>query len=256
LDDIKNEVKMKNIVLFVLVALALLTAGCSQANVQPDTPVANPAVDTGSSAPETLLPATDAVIPNSPESGLSDAESTGLAFMREEEKLAYDVYMALYAQWGTPVFQNIASSELTHTQSVKGLLDRYGLPDPSAGLVEGQFNNPDLQMLYDQLILQGSQSLEDALRVGAAIEEIDILDLQERMDAADEPDILQVYGNLLTGSENHLRAFVSQLESRTSTAYQPQYLSIDVYEQIMAGQPGYRGGGGNGGQGQGGGNSN
>jgi len=218
--------------------------------------MANPAVETGSSAPATTLPATDPVISNSPESGLSDAEAAGLAFMREEEKLAYDVYMALYAQWGTPLFQNIARSELTHTQSVKGLLDHYGLQDPSAGLAEGQFNDPELQALYDQLTQQGSQSLEDALMVGAAIEEIDILDLQERIDTTDELDILQVYGNLLAGSENHLRAFVSQLENRTGAVYQPQYLSAETYAQIIAGQPGYRVGAGNGGQGSGGGNSN
>jgi len=254
---IVHEVKMKNTALwFGLVALALLTAGCASANTESNSPLASPAVDTSSSDPAVALSDADPVVPNSPQSGLSDAEAAGLVFMREEEKLAYDIYMDLYAQWGTPLFQNIANSEWTHTQSVKTLLDRYGLPDPSAGLAEGQFNNPELQALYDQLIQQGSQSLEDAFKVGAAIEEIDILDLQERLDAADEPDILQVYGNLLAGSENHLRAFVSQLENRSGSSYQPQYLSAGAYAQIIAGQPGYRGGAGSGGQGQGGGNSN
>jgi len=55
----------------------------------------------------------------------------------------------------------------------------------------------------------GSQSLGNALKVGAAIEEIDILDLQEYLDNIKEQAIRQVYENLLKGSENHLRAFTS-----------------------------------------------
>ena len=53
----------------------------------------------------------------------------------------------------------------------------------------------------------GAQSLGNALKVGAAIEEIDILDLQEYMKIIEERAIRQVYENLLKGSENHLRAF-------------------------------------------------
>jgi len=44
----------------------------------------------------------------------------------------------------------------------------------------GEFTDADLQALYDQLIRQGNESAADALKVGLAIEEIDILDLQER----------------------------------------------------------------------------
>ncbi len=75
------------------------------------------------------------------------------------------------------------------------------------------FSNPDLQALYDQLIAQGSQSLQDAFLVGAAIEEIDILDLEERIAQTDKADIQLVYQSLLQGSENHLRAFVRVMET-------------------------------------------
>ena len=37
---------------------------------------------------------------------LSDAEAATLVFMREEEKLARDVYITLYDQWEHPVFNN------------------------------------------------------------------------------------------------------------------------------------------------------
>lgn len=113
--------------------------------------------------------------------------------MREEEKLAHDVYAALYEIWGLPVFQNIAVSEQAHTDSVLGLLQAYGLADPAAGNGPGQFSDPTLQNLYDQLMAQGSQSLLDALRVGATIEEVDILDLQARLAQTTNAAITQVY---------------------------------------------------------------
>ena len=106
-------------------------------------------------------------------SELSDDEIDGLLYMREEEKLAHDVYQVLYEKWGLTIFDNIATSEQRHTDAIKTLLDSYGLTDPAAGRDVGEFSDPALQALYDQLVEQGSQSLEDALLVGASIEEID-----------------------------------------------------------------------------------
>lgn len=165
---------------------------------------------------------------------LSAAEAQDLLFMREEEKLARDVYLALYDQWGMNIFQNIAASERSHTEAVKGLLDLYGLEDPMAIDERGAFVNPDLQALYDQLVAQGSQSLEDALRVGAAIEEIDILDLKEAMQQSDHLEIQRVYDNLLKGSYNHLRAFVSSLNKQAGVTYQPQTLTAEDYQAIVS----------------------
>lgn len=165
-----------------------------------------------------------APVPITAAASLTEDEAAGLAFMREEEKLAHDVYVALYDKWGLPVFKNISAAEQTHSDAVKRLLDRYGVEDPAAGNAAGEFTNPTLQSLYDQLVAQGSLSITDALKVGAAIEEIDILDLQERIAQTDKADIKRVYSNLLKGSENHLRAFVSNLKARGET-YAPQYLS-------------------------------
>jgi hypothetical protein len=180
---------------------------------------------------------------------LSAAEADALLFMREEEKLAHDVYIALYEQWGLQTFQNIAASELVHTNSVKALLERYGLDDPATDQV-GVFTNPELQALYTELVARGSQSLAEALKVGGAIEEIDILDLQERLSTTDNADIQQVFNSLLKGSTNHLRAFVSSLQSQTGETYQPQYLNAEAYQALLnganGGQGGRRGGGGNG----------
>ncbi len=67
----------------------------------------------------------------------------------------------------------------------------------------------------------GSESLAAALLVGGDIEEIDILDLEERIEGTDKADIIQVYDRLLSGSENHLRAFVSTYERQTGEDYAP-----------------------------------
>ncbi len=178
---------------------------------------------------------------------VSPEEAAALQFMREEEKLAHDVYVNLYATWNLRLFNNIAASEQKHSDAVAVLLDRFDIADPVTGNAAGEFTDPELQALYDQLVAQGSQSVAEALKVGAAIEEIDILDLEERLAETDNAAIERVYSNLLAGSENHLRAFVSNLEAQTGETYAPQYLSQAADDEIMAASNSR--GGGNGGRG-------
>jgi len=177
-------------------------------------------------------PVLRSTIDQMPVGSVSDAEKDGILYMREEEKLAHDAYLTLYEQWNLPIFDNIARSEQTHTDAVKTLIDKYGLVDPATTTI-GTFSNPELQALYDSLLNTGSASLQSALEVGAAIEEIDILDLQEHIAETDNEDIKLVYENLMKGSRNHLRAFVSTLE-RQGYDYTPQYLSQDEYTAIIS----------------------
>jgi len=176
--------------------------------------------------------ATNAVVVAVKPAVLSQAEAKALQYMREEEKLAHDVYVTLYGEWGLRVFSNIAASEQQHTDAVATLLARYGVSDPTTGKAAGEFTDPTLQGLYDELIAQGSVSAIDALRVGALIEEVDILDLQERMAATENADILRVFANLLKGSQNHLRAFAATWENQTGETYAPQQLDQAEYERI------------------------
>lgn len=166
-------------------------------------------------------------------SALTSTESESLLYMREEEKLAHDVYVTLYQKWNLPVFQNIADSELTHTDAVKALLDRYQLADPAAGNDVGTFANVTLQGLYDQLVAQGSQSLADALKVGAIIEDLDIFDLQQRIAQTDKADIILLYENLMKGSRNHLRSFVSTMQTQVGQAYSPQDITQAEYDAVV-----------------------
>ncbi len=164
---------------------------------------------------------------------LSDDEISGLLFMREEEKLAHDVYETLFGMWSRQVFDNISSSELTHTNAVLVLIDKYELTDPAASMAAGEFVNADLQNLYDTFVETGEASMIEAMRVGAAIEEVDILDLQSQLDDyVDNADITLVYENLLKGSRNHLRAFVRNMAQLGET-YTPRYLSVEEFESII-----------------------
>ena len=163
---------------------------------------------------------------------LTFQEEEGLLFMAEEEKLAGDVYSSLNEVWNLRVFDNIGRAEQTHQAAVETLLERYSLAVPAKPA--GEFSNETLQSLYNDLVSRGEASLEEALRVGAAIEEIDILDLQERMAQTDREDILLVYSNLKRGSENHLRAFVNNLERR-GIEYSPEHLSQEEYDEIISG---------------------
>lgn len=190
---------------------------------------------------------------------LTAAEEAGLILMREEEKLARDVYLTLYDKWGEKIFTNIASSEKTHTDTVKYLIDRYDLEDPVKDDTVGVFTDPTMQKLYDDLIAQGSQSVEEAFIVGMTIEDLDIKDLQDLIAETDNEDIRIAYENLLRGSRNHMRAFNRQLEREGGT-YDAQFLTQEEIDEILAGEQergagggGSGRGGGNGGRGQGGG---
>jgi len=163
---------------------------------------------------------------------LSTDEETSLFWMREEEKLARDVYLTLYAKWPLLIFDNIAASEQRHFDAVGTLLERYSLPDPALKDV-GAFSKTEFEVLFDSMILQGSASVTEALKVGVAIEEMDILDLNTALATAENSDVIRVYTNLLKGSESHLRAFVSHLEVM-GESYVPKYLDPATAADILS----------------------
>ncbi len=207
------------------------------------------AVAVGATSNDSTSSASSAVAIEASASSLTDVEVEGIMFMREEEKLAYDVYMTFADLYGQPIFSNIASAEAQHMAAVLGLMEAYDLDDPVDDSPIGVFVNDDLQALYDGLIADGSVDLAAALEVGAVIEEVDILDLERFLDDTINPDIVQVYDNLLRGSENHLRAFVSQLEA-ASIDRVPALMDQAAYDEILASQM-QRGGPSSAGQGQG-----
>lgn len=147
-------------------------------------------------------------------SNLSQEEADGLIHMRIEEKLARDVYTVLGNKWQAKVFLNIKLSEQAHMNAINRLLVRYGIPDPLTTDEVGVFPNESFQNLYNELVAQGSVSIVEAFKVGVKIEELDIDDLEHQLqNVVDNVDIIRVYTNLKTGSENHLKAFNRNLVS-------------------------------------------
>jgi hypothetical protein len=199
---------------------------------------------------------------------LTAAEEAELVYLREEEKLARDVYLTLAGTWQLPIFRSIAGAEQRHMDSVKRVLDLYGMADPVADDSVGMFTNPTLAQLYKDLVDRGNSSLVEALTAGATIEDLDLADLEEMLAMASNDHVKLVGYNLAKGSRNHLRAFMAALEAQDGT-YQPQYLDQESFDAILAsdmerrivynqngepiavGSTGIRGGQGRRGQGQG-----
>ena len=166
---------------------------------------------------------------------LSTAEAASLAYMREEEQLAHDVFMVSAGLWALPVFTNIAASQTTHSAAIQILLDRYQQPDPLVGLLNGSFNTTAFQILYNIFAATSRISLIQALTVGVEVEELTIRDITAQKMNIDNADILLVYDNLLSATHSHIRAFMKELTQRGGT-YVPKYITQADFDAIMNAQ--------------------
>lgn len=215
---------IKNSGFSILLAVLLFTvASCSK----DDTP-ANNSNNNGNINAANL----QAQITSLPTEPLNSAELTSLSFMREEEKLARDVYITLYNKWGVNIFTNISNSEQTHMDAILMLLSKYSLTDPVSNNAVGVFNNVTLQNLYNQLVAQGNISVLDAYKVGATIEDLDIFDLKNALLNNDNQDIKLVYDMLTKGSRNHIRSFYKNILS-VGGSYSPQYITQAEFDAII-----------------------
>ncbi len=168
-----------------------------------------------------------------PELALTAIEQDDLSFLREEEKLARDVYLFNKERYGANIFDNIASSEQTHMDKVLELLELAGLDDPIKTNAIGDFNNAELASLYRELTEQSSVSLVEALKVGALIEDLDIDDIEKMMAHTTNTSVLKVYSNLVCGSKNHIRSYTNSIVSNGET-YTPQFITVEYYNQILS----------------------
>lgn len=163
---------------------------------------------------------------------LSQTEKDDLLTLREEEKLARDVYLYAFDKYALDISNNISQSEQKHMDKILFLLNRYDLADP-ASVTRGVFNNAELQTLYNDLTAQVDVSELEALKVGATIEDLDIKDIEEFENRTDHSDILNVYSKLKCGSRNHMRAYYGQLMDNGFT-YEAQFITSDALSAIIA----------------------
>ena len=163
---------------------------------------------------------------------LTEEEKVGLLFMLEEEKLARDTYIYMNNLWSMNQFDNIKNSEQTHMNAIKTILDQNNIDYTI--LQEGQFYNENLQNLYNQFVIDGQVSSSNALQIGATIEDLDIVDLEDYINESTNQVLISTYQSLQCGSRNHLRSFVSAINNNESI-YIPQFLTIEEYENILNG---------------------
>ncbi|MCU7852468.1 MAG: DUF2202 domain-containing protein [Candidatus Thiodiazotropha sp. (ex Monitilora ramsayi)] len=184
-------------------------------------------------------------------------EATHMIFMREEEKLARDVYTKLGTLYpDSVVFGKIDNSEQQHTDAVKNLLASYGIDDPNTndnvGIFTGAAYGDYFTEKYDYLVTLASASELDALYVGAFIEELDMFDITQcpkviieqdngiddvascGLAYTDQKDIRNLYESLLDGSKSHLRAYVRAIESVIGRGgYTAQVLPQEEVDEIL-----------------------
>lgn len=140
---------------------------------------------------------------------MTQEQIDSLLFMIEEEKMARDLYDALYEQTGEAIFDKISNSEQKHYDSLMRAAQKLRVDTTEVLDEAGVFSNEEIQSLYDTLLLQGSISTQDAFDVGVAVENADIADLNDAIAQNDIVILGQVYDHLLNGSQHHLDAFLA-----------------------------------------------
>lgn len=143
---------------------------------------------------------------------LTAEEVATLQLIREEEKLAHDVYADLFPFCQNKVFKAIAKQEAAHFKTIGNMLKLYGVPDPAVD-APGKFSTPELVAIFENYVARGEVSCVEAYKVGVDIEMQDIADLDNAMDETDRVPLEQHYRHLLIGAENHLRMFQLRLQA-------------------------------------------
>jgi len=184
-------------------------------------------------------------------------EQTHLMFIREEEKLARDVYLTLGTMYpDSAIFGNIDDSEQAHMDAVKAIIEKYGLQDPSTNDNIGAYTSEDYGWYFTEkfnlLVERASISELEALYVGAFIEELDMMDINQCPQVivetdngindvsecgkiyTDNSDVAKLYVSLLDGSDSHLEGYVKNIEKYIGEGnYQAQVLPQEQVDDIL-----------------------
>ena len=224
------KTNMKTLVLIgVLFASTLALSSCQKENMNSENAQYASLLDVTADGTTSVIEANlkSAMITTT---SLTDGELASLLKMKEEEKLARDVYTALNQKWNNTIFSHISTAESNHLNAIVLLLTTYGA-DATVG-EPGVFANAEFQTLYTKLVADGSAAIEEAYKTGALIEEMDIYDLNQSLSSVTNANVSLVFENLVKGSRNHLRAFNRQLTA-LGIVYTPVYLSQGDYDLIV-----------------------
>jgi len=209
----------------IIILTALSFSACGGGSTQSG---ANNYANNGYIKETTPTVVSDAI--SSEKSTLSQELKDSITYMYNEEKLAKDVYLNVYALQAVRQLYNIATkSEINHEEAVNDLAIKYDLnitlyPDTQApydkdtlnSYGDGQYPVVKIQELYDMLYDKGIQSQQDALEVGCMVEVTDIDDLDIYISQATDSnasDVLTVFNFLRDGSYKHYWAFDKGLKN-------------------------------------------
>ncbi len=101
---------------------------------------------------------------------LTDEEIVHITYIREEEKLARDVYITLYEIYpAATIFETISESEQRHMDAVKKLIENYDVlvdpvTDESVGAFSETVQGDDFAKLYAQLVIDEKAGYCEALK--------------------------------------------------------------------------------------------
>jgi len=151
--------------------------------------------------------------------------------VREDEKVARDLYFAFFEKYKLKAFENISKAESNHIRAVELLLSYYEIDYPEIGEY-GKFADPTRQQMYDSLLIKGETALE-AFKVMAQLEEENIVSFGEVLEDIENDNIAIVIENLLKASENHFKAAIRQITA-LGGEYTAQYMSQEQYSAIIA----------------------
>lgn len=187
------ELFHENLLITCMLFILLISAGCTENHdIKPVLPLGTSIVES--------------------DENITIDEVASLMYMVEEEKLAMDVYNEMLKLYELNIFNNINQSEKRHVAAITSLIVKYELDNPIDGNLPGEFENKEIQQLYNDLIELGNTSKIQAMNVGLIIEKKDIKDIQHYLDCVVvQEDIALVYNNLLSGSINHLNAFMMEV---------------------------------------------
>ncbi len=211
-------INLKLIIVFTLLLTSFLLNSCSTSESSTDGVMND--VNTANQ--------TDTNITTSVEDSLTTAQKYSLAYMWNEERLAYDIYQNLYAVTGVKQLKNISeNSEAVHISLVQDIIElydinitnlvdytqHYSLAELEA-MPSGVYGIQAIQDLYDTLYAEGISSSAASLEVGCKVEVVDVNDLDEYIiEAGTNKALVDTFTILRDGSYTHYWAFDAGLKN-------------------------------------------
>lgn len=164
-------------------------------------------------------------------SPLTADEIEFLYAIREDEKLAHDLYKAFSAKYPTAApISKIATAEASHVACIEAMLDYYEIAYPTLS-ANGVFEDPTRQARYNELVNKSS-TLVEAFSTMARVEDETIFAYQSVQGQIINVNISLVVANMIKASSNHLRATVRQVITLGGT-YTPSFLTTEEFDAII-----------------------